>query len=674
MSGILSGLFEKRASTGTTFHVSQTPPAYVETFAGYETPSGVSVHPDTALEISAVYACVRVLAETVASLPLILYRRRDDGGKDRATEHPLYRLLHDIPNPHMTSFQLREALMGHILTWGNAYAEIEFDRAGRVVGLWPLRPDRMAVRLENGELIYEYRTSDGPVTLPDYRVLHIPGLGFDGIVGYSPIRMMRQALGLTVATERFGSLLFKNAAQPKVVLKHPGELSEKAYKRLRESWESRHGGLENAHRTAILEEGVDITTIGIPPDDAQFLETRRFQLNEIARIYRVPPHMIQDLERATFSNIEQESINFVVHTVRPWLVRWEQAMNKQLLLERERESLFVEFLVDGLLRGDIMSRYQAYAIGRQNGWLSADDIRRLENMNPLPDGLGETYLVPLNMIPASSVSAPAPAPGMETERATLSHEQRASVHDAERRAELRALERRRLQQAYFEIYRDVAARILRREANDVRRQVEKSQRRRDLSQFWVWLDDFYREHEVWVREQMTPLARSYGALVASAAFGEVGHEVDADDALTPEVDDYIRAYLTVFAARHCNVSRSRIAKAGERQDPEEAILEELAGWPEKRAEETARWESVRFNNALAVAVYGIVGVRQLRWVAFGESCPYCSALNGQVVGIEEPFLTPGEFQPDGADRALTVTTHVHHAPAHSGCDCMVVAT
>lgn len=363
--------------------------------------TGLSVTETTALSVVAVYACVRILSETVASLPLFLYKRLDRG-KQRAGDHPLYPLLHDVPNPEMNSFTFRETLMAHLVTWGNAYAEIEWDSYTKVKALWPLRPDRMQVWRENDQIVYKYYlpNSAGMVTLPAYRVWHIPGLGFDGLVGYPPITLAREAIGLSLATEEFGARFFGSGAAPGGVLEHPGKLSKDAQDNLRKSWNEMHSGLSNQHRLAILEEGMKWNKIGIPPDDAQFLETRKFQKNEIASFFHIPPHMIGDLERATFSNIEEQALEFVVYTMRPWLVRWEQSINQKLLNPDERADYFAEFLVDGLLRGNIQARYQAYATGRQWGWLSANDIRELENQNPLPGEEGDIYLNPMNMVPA----------------------------------------------------------------------------------------------------------------------------------------------------------------------------------------------------------------------------------------------------------------------------------
>ena len=375
--------------------------------AGYSflfgrTTSGKPVNERTAMQTTAVYACVRILAEAVASLPLHVYEYQDDGGKKLVHDHPLYYLLHDEPNPEMTSFVFRETLMSHLLIWGNAYAQIIRDGAGRVLGLYPLLPDKMDVqRDDKGNIYYVYsRNSDenpmfkeyGNIRLKAEDVLHIPGLGFDGLIGYSPIAMAKNAVGMTLACEEYGASFFANGANPGGVLEHPGVLKDPS--KVRESWNSVYRGVSNAHKIAVLEEGMKYQQIGIPPEEAQFLETRKFQVNEIARLYRIPPHMVGDLDKSSFSNIEQQSLEFVKYTLDPWVIRWEQSLQRSLLLPGEKGKYFIKLNVDGLLRGDYQSRMNGYAVGRQNGWFSANDIREMENMNPIPDEEGgNLYLV-----------------------------------------------------------------------------------------------------------------------------------------------------------------------------------------------------------------------------------------------------------------------------------------
>lgn len=361
--------------------------------------SGKSVTAQSAVQLTTVYACVRVIAETIASLPFNVYEQTD-GGSIRAKDHPLQCLLHDEPNPEMTSFVWRETMLAHLLLWGNSYSQIIRTGRNSIVGLYPLLPDHMTVdRNSKGVLTYTYTTSDGKTVLLDSDdVLHIPGLGFDGVVGYSPIALEKNAIGLGIAAEEYGSKFFQNGARPSGVLTHPNTVKDP--KRLRESWNAAYGGSGNSGKVAVLEEAMTFTPISMPNNEAQFLETRKFQVAEICRIYRVPPHLVGDLEHATFSNIEHQGISFAVHTIRPWLVRIEQSINRALFSDTEKGRFFVQFNIDGLMRGDYKSRMEGYAIARQNGWMSANDIRELENLNPLPEEQGgNAYLINGNMIP-----------------------------------------------------------------------------------------------------------------------------------------------------------------------------------------------------------------------------------------------------------------------------------
>lgn len=403
--GILSGFFRardkpKNSTNGGAYSFSM----------GYSN-AGKIVSVRSSMQLTAVYACVRILSETMAQIPLQLFERTERG-LTAATDHPLYPILYEEPNPEMTSFAFRETLMTHLLLWGNAYAQIIRNGRGEVLALYPLMPDRMTVdRDNNGRIYYAYQTSnsdaptlkDGTVRLTPYEVLHIPGLGFDGLVGYSPIAMAKNAVGLALAAEEYGSKFFANGATPSGVLEHPGKLNDPS--RVRESWQSTFGGPGNANKVAVLEEGMKYASIAISPEQAQFLETRKFQVNEIARIFRIPPHMIGDLEKSSFSNIEQQSIEFVKYTVDPWAVRWEQALHQQLLSEQEKPLYCARFNVNGLLRGDYNSRMQGYATARQNGWMSANDIRALEDQDLLPPEIGDVYLVNGNMCPVESAGA-----------------------------------------------------------------------------------------------------------------------------------------------------------------------------------------------------------------------------------------------------------------------------
>ena len=361
--------------------------------------SGERVDEKSAMQIATVYACVRLLAESVAQLPLHLYRYTDGGiGKEMAAEHPLYPLIHRQPNPEMSSFTWRETMMVHLLLYGNSFNQIIRDGKNGILSLYPLLPENVEVdRDEHGELYYVYHayTDEAPgetnrdIYFRRDEILHVPGLGFNGLVGFSPIAMMKNALGTNLAVEKYGSAFFKNGAQPSGVLEHPGVLKDP--EKIRRNWSAVYGGANNAHQVALLEEGMSYKPISLPPEDSQFLSTRQFGVEEICRIFRVPPHMVQDLQRATFNNIEHMGIEFVMHTLMPWLVRIEQAMIKDLLMEEEQDALFPKFNVDGLMRGDYKSRMEGYAIAINNGIMSVNDVRRLENLDPLDEAEGGDF-------------------------------------------------------------------------------------------------------------------------------------------------------------------------------------------------------------------------------------------------------------------------------------------
>lgn len=483
MKGLLTRLFDRA-----------TPPAHsrrgfesslleaILSGEAYRTAAGISVTPDSALTYSAVWACVRVLAESIGSLPLILYRRLPNGGKERAIDHPLYGKLHDAPNPEMTSTDWRESEMVNLALWGNGYSQIVPDKAGRVLELWPMHSRYMELKRDlKGELVYA-STQPGLAapTLAAKNMLHVRSMSLNGLQGLSPIAMARQAVGLGLATESYGAAFFGNGANPGIILEHPGILNDEAYARVKNSWTER-SGVENAHKPVILEEGMKIDKIGVPPEDAQFLETRKFQVDEVARWFRIPPHMIGDLEHATFSNIEHQALDFVVHTLRPWLVRWEQAISRSLLTDSERQTLFPEFLVDGMLRGDITSRYSAYAVARNWGWLSVNDIRERENMNPVPGGAG--YLAPLNMTTLDQVgNAPAATP--------------TAARDA----------------ALGYLYRDAIVRITQRMRRDVAASARKFLPKGDGEGFDRWLNQFAAETQAFIERSIEPVAMAHAEL------------------------------------------------------------------------------------------------------------------------------------------------------------------
>lgn len=471
--------------------------AIIDFYGGGPSNSGQRVTPVTAMQLPVVYSCVRVLAESIASIPLVVYRRVGKG-KERASEHPVYRVLHDRANEDQPSFAWRETIMAHLALRGNAFSEKEYDGAGRLIGLWPISPDRVAVARKDGVKVFTVDGVQRPLTARE--IMHVPGLGFDGMVGYSPLHMAREAIGLGLAAQEHGARFFTNGANPGGVLEHPGRLGPDALNNLRASWADRHNGTANSHKPAILEEGMKWHQLSISNRDSQFLETRKFQSTDIAGIFRVPPHMVGNLDRATFSNIEQQSIDFVVHTLRPWCVRIEQVLNWELFDESERAEFFCEFNVDGLLRGDSAARGAFYTQMFNLGALSVNDIREKENMNPVEGG--DKRFVPLNMQLLEGAGAKPEEPVPEPRKPV---EEPAS-DDAER-----ALH------AFQPMVRDVLERALFRETTAAKRAAKKGP-----IAFRTWLTEYESEQSGYMVRALVPAVRGIAAMVGG------GELTDAD--------------------------------------------------------------------------------------------------------------------------------------------------
>lgn len=364
--------------------------------------SGVTINEDNSMSISTVLQCLRVLCDGVASLPMHLYKEVGES-REKNKKHYLYKKLNMKPNKEITSFTFYERVIIDLPIWGNHYSYIRRDFSGKIEGIYPLvagwvYPDRD----ENGEIFYRvYYEEKGKYKfdiLYPSEVLHIVGFGYDGLKGKSLITLARETYGLSKATEQFGAKFFGQGTHLGGIVEAKESFSDEAYERLKRELNSEHSGLLNAHKIRILEEGMTYKSLGMPLEDAQFLETRKFQRAEIAGIFKVPLHMIGDLERATFSNIEQQSIEFVMNTLRPWLIRIEQALWDKLLSEKEQETMFFEFDMNGALRGDYKSRMEGYAIGVNNGIFTRNEVRAWENMNSIEGG--DQLLVQVNMTPA----------------------------------------------------------------------------------------------------------------------------------------------------------------------------------------------------------------------------------------------------------------------------------
>lgn len=408
-------IFAAKSATTT----SATPARWLVDWVrgGENTLSGENVTPDSAMRLAAVWACVRNRSEDVGKLPCFLYRRRPDGGKERAVDHPLYSLIRDQPNLYQTAFEFRQLMQAWIDLRGNAYALKEYDERGRIVALWPVNPTWVTVLCVPGtwDLFYQLRIPQQEMTtVPAEAVVHVRGMSLDGFIGVSPITYHRETIGLGIAAQRYGAAFFGNSAQPNGGLKVPTVLSKEAGDALRAQWEGKYKGVDNAKKLAIFDGGMEWVQTGMDNTDAQYLETRIHQNREVYAMYRMPAHKAGDLTQSTNNNIEHQGLEYVTDCLMTELVRWEQTLKRDLLTAADREQgLFFEFMPDALLRGDLKSRYEAYAVGRMWSWLSANDICDRENMNHVPNG--HIYLQPLNYVEAGTkpppISAPSPSPG-----------------------------------------------------------------------------------------------------------------------------------------------------------------------------------------------------------------------------------------------------------------------
>lgn len=558
---ILTSLWDRltpRASTDQTVSVWGSLLNLIKTTAG------VPVTEFTALTYAAYWAGVRMISDSIASVDLHLYRMRggDPQDKELATDHPLYRLLHDAPNEDMGTFEFRESRQAHLLSWGNAYAEIERDGRGRVTGLWPLNPDRVTPDAsKSGRPIYRVTNyGSGPEdVLPADRTLHVPGLGYDGHVGYSVVAMARQCLGLGLATERFGSGFFGNGVRASGMLKHPGKLSDKARTNLRESTERLHAGPDNAHRMMILEEGMDWVQTSVPPEDAQFLETRSFQREEIALWLNLPPTKLGVTKASTYASVEQFDLDYVKHTLRPWWEKWEGQIWRRLLTPDEQREYFAEHDADSLLRGDLLSRTQAHAQQFLNGALTLDEWRARENRNPVPDGAGKVHFVPLNLVPIERALAepepPAPVQAPPALPGKAEPKPEPPAKDGPQKAALAIA------------HRDAAAEVLGRMA----RRLGGAARRaaKDPARFLAWLDQVEADHGDVIRRALAPVA------------GVVGRP--AESVAVKLVDDFRRVLLITAGKATLPQLASVVEQACERWEIErpaalaaELMVEELS--------------------------------------------------------------------------------------------------
>ncbi|KKN81142.1 hypothetical protein LCGC14_0323610 [marine sediment metagenome] len=522
----------------------KNPPDWlVGALGGSLTTAGVRVTPASALTLAAYFAAIRCISEDVAKVPLILYERLEPRGKERRRDHPVYPLLKEQPNANMTAMTLRETMTQHALGWGNGYAEIVRDRDLTIQSLELLTPDRVTPRInENTErVVYEVRNRHGEQRiLQDFQVFHLHGLGYDGLTGYSIAHLAREAIGLGLAQEASGSTVFSNGVRAGGILEMDGVLGEVELQNFRESWTRQYAGVENANKTMLLEHGIKFKPITIPFKESQFIEGRSFSAADIARFFRVPPHIIGIMDAATFSNIEQQSIEYVTLTLMSWFVRWEQEVKRKLLTKVTDEDLFAEHLVDALLRGDIGSRFKAYATARQWGWMSANDVLEKENSNPLPGDQGDIYLSPLNMGDAEDIGEePEPdEPAGDEDNDGDDPFSATVIHDTTVES---------ITEAHADVFGERIERLLKIECDRVRRIMSKDDSGEKLA-------EFYSEHTQFMLDGLRPPSTALcGSLWAALGGGEMSNVLKST----------LEAGLISIVNNHVNHARASLDESAE---------------------------------------------------------------------------------------------------------------
>ena len=653
--GFIARAIEKRAS------LANPDEFLTRVFGGGESKSGVAVTPDSALTNTAILAGVERLSRAVATLPLMIYRRLPNGGRERDPNHSLWPILHDAPNEEYTALEFRQFQMASLLMRGNSFSFIERNGAGDTKALWQLRPDQISTERLKGNVIYTWTPAGGKTrSFTAAQIHHLRGLSRNGLTGLSPIELARESIGLGLAVEEFGARFFSGGLNAGSVLKHPGKLSPEAARRLKDSFDEANSGLSKAHKTVVLEEGTDWTKMSVDPRDAQFIELRKFQIRDGARLFNLQPHLIGDLENATFTNIESQGIEFVVYTLAYWLKMFEQSIHRDLFSDADRKTHFVEFLVDGLLRGDVAARGEFYNKMFQMGALSLNEIRARENLNPRSGG--DTFYVPLNFAAVDKDGTPithARAGGGAPPQTRDLPPKEVRAHDG-------TAARRALREGFSGLFAEATVRVLRAEREQVMKHAKRQLTQRNEATFSTWLDGFYEEHQELVTRRVEPIYRA----VAESVEPGVSLEVGVDSTRGDEFDSFVADLSSAHAARHTRSSRGQLRKAMQEnpEDPIAALDEKFDLWEETRADRVGKRSSVQAGEAVARFVFAAAGVGMF-WRAFGKNCPLCNELDGRRVSGSTPFLLDGETLHADGVTPLRTSSAILHPPLHDGCDC-----
>lgn len=633
-----------------------------------KTIAGTNVNEVSSLTISALFGALNFLAGTLASLPRVIYHRLSDGSKEKAYDHPLYDRLHNKPNESpLTAWQWIYISVMHKYLWGNWYTYIEKPTYQNQI-LTPLSPDRTWVDRNNPDRYITHYSNGKQIYLPRKEVLHIPHISLDGITGKGIVHYARESLGIVKAQEEFAANFFGKGTKAGGFVEIEHKMDEETRLGLQNDFNDKYGNLGSSWKAIFMTGGAKFKQQELDAVKAQALESRQFSVVEIARWTNLPPHILRELSRATFSNIEQQGIELVIYSLLPITTQIEQAMNVALFSEKDRKTYFVKLELKGLLRGDIQARTIFYNAMLDRGVFNADMVLDLEDMNPQPNGLGKIYMMPLNMLNKEHALSEQP---LTIEKKNIENRAKNAMQIVQKRT---AALRRKITIAYKKQFEACGKQVVTAEVKEIREAAKKMLGEKDSKEFEVWLEGFYSEFSKKVDILSTPLLSSYAETILPVALQEIGSEMD----IGIQYDRFQSQYRESFVRRHIKGSqgqlRAVIEKAEEQhEDVVEALELRLDEWEEKRPGKISMRESVRAENAFTRSVFALAGITQLISVSYGKNCPYCNDLDGKVVGIDQPFLNEGSFQPEGADGPLNITSNHFHPPYHDGCDCGIMA-
>lgn len=663
--GIINSAIEKR--TSSLAEPSQELMDYFN--GGIKSVAGANVNPKTALKNTAVFSCVKILSESIAQMPLSVKTKENNIKKD-ATDHPVYSLLHDEPNPEMHIFDYKRLKMVHLNLWGNAYSEIEFNGKMDPVGLWPIPPWRCDPKRDNNKnLVYEVKLADNTIkTLQPWQIIHDKGLSVDGLKGMTPIGQAREAIGLAMAAEEYGARFFGSGSNVGGFIKHPDKLQKETFDKVRDSMQKKYAGLANSHRLMFLDEGMEYQKVGIPPEDAQFLATRQFQVAEIARIYNVPLVLLQEHEKQTSwgTGVEQQVLAFIIFTINPYIISFEKEYDRKLIKKAERGIYYTKHNVEGLLRGDSQARADFYDKMIRSGIYTINDSRRKEDLDPIGPA-GDINWVPMNMMPA--------------EQALPEKEETNSISNLREKRDLTikqirsATERFRIAKKWESKFENAAQKVVEREIKNLKNNVKNHFSERSVTTWEDFLSKYYDDFGGFIGRVMLTTFLSFGKEIQRAAALEVGFDVQ----MTSKEHRFINEYKDAFVARHASSSKGQLLSVArkaleEGKDPVALIEQRLDEWQEKRPEKVASRETVQLSGAVALLTYRSAGRTKKRWAAIGaETCPFCQEMDGVVVGIEDNFVGDEKLKSEEENEGMRIYRPIMHPQLHGGCVCQIVA-